>query len=216
MEKNIFELAAKYDFEAVKEWSENGNPINICDDGGNSLLTAFLDGYARFGDKVEDEEELLKVHDETDYEFWEGFLPGKNKTPLNERNGGTIVKQLEWFLSNGADLNLLDLSKDGSADTPLSITVSAEDYYLVEYLLEHGADPKVWLSVNERGDNEYEIFLIEDMDVHMMYSHGELFDNQLKIAALLARYGLVDFQGHCISIDKENRIITGHNIQPKF
>ena len=104
MEKSIFQLASEYNFDAVFDYHNNGNSINICDEDGNSLFATFLSGYACYGDIVEDEEELLKTHDECDYEFWDSFLSEKKKTPLDGRNGGEIVKQLEWFLSNGVDM----------------------------------------------------------------------------------------------------------------
>lgn len=140
----------------------------------------------------------------------------KKKTPLDGRNGGEIVKQLEWFLSNGVDINLCDLSKLGMVDTPLSVAVCDEDYYLTKFLLEHGANPKVWLFSERHPWENYEDWLIEHMDVKMMDSKGEQFENELHIAAILAHYGLDDFNGICISIDKKNRTINGHSPQWKY
>ena len=216
MEKSIFQLASEYNFDAVFDYHNNGNSINICDEDGNSLFATFLSGYACYGDIVEDEEELLKTHDECDYEFWDSFLSEKKKTPLDGRNGGEIVKQLEWFLSNGVDINLCDLSKSGMVDTPLSVAVCDEDYYLTKFLLEHGANPKVWLFSERHPWENYEEWLIEHMDVKMMDSKGEQFENELHIAAILAHYGLDDFNGICISIDKKNRTINGHSPQWKY
>ena len=54
-------LAYDYNFDAVRTYFNNGNPINICDENGSSLLTAFLGGYANYGDNAENEEELLAV-----------------------------------------------------------------------------------------------------------------------------------------------------------
>ena len=59
MEKSIFQLASEYNFDAVFDYHNNGNSINICDEDGNSLFATFLSGYACYGDIVEDEEELL-------------------------------------------------------------------------------------------------------------------------------------------------------------
>ena len=67
MEKSIFQLASEYNFDAVFDYHNSGNSINICDEDGNSLFATFLSGYACYGDIVEDEEELLKLDlDETD------------------------------------------------------------------------------------------------------------------------------------------------------
>ena len=216
MEKNIFQLASEYNFDAVFEYYNSGNSINICDEDGDSLFAAFLKGYACYGDIVEDEEKLLKAHDEYDYEFWDSFLSEKKKTPLADRNSGEIVKQIEWFLSNGADINLCDLSKSGMVDTPLSVAVCDEDYYLTEFLLDRGANPRVWLFSDHHPWENYEDWLIEHMDVRMMDSKGEQFENELHIAATLAHYGLDDFNGICISIDKESRTINGHSPQWKY
>ena len=208
MQENIFEQAANYDFDAIKEYFESGHSINICDESGSSLFAAFIDGYSRHGDN-EDELEKLKEHDLND-KFWYHYLTEKQKTPLQERNGGKIVEQLDWFLQHGADINLNDLTKSGDVETPLSFAIRDEDFYLAEYLLEHGADPKVWLSDERFPWEEHEDYLIEHMDVMMFDSSGERFENELRIAALLAHYGLDDFFGYCLSIDRENRTINGH------
>ena len=98
MEKSIFQLASEYNFDAVFDYHNNGNSINICDEDGNSLFATFLSGYACYGDIVEDEEELLKTHDECDYEFWDSFLSEKKKMVTeisNKINFGEKVKTKE-------------------------------------------------------------------------------------------------------------------------
>jgi hypothetical protein len=217
LDKTIFQLASEYNFEAVKEYIAMGNPINICDERGDSLFAEFIDGYVNCGDVVEGEEEqLLHEHDEFDYDFWDGFLSTKLKTPLMERNEGAIARQIEWFLAQGADINYCELSKHGLLNTPLSIAVQDEDYFLAKFLLEHGADPKVWLFSDDRTRLKYENYLIEHMDFVLMEANGERADNALRIAALLARYGLDDFSGICISVDKETKTVSGHSVQWKF
>lgn len=218
MEKSIFESAREYDFEAIRKYRDGGNSINICDKNGNSLFADFLTGYCNYGDgdTIDDREALLEIHEEDDYDFWDSYLSEKLKTPLKERQDGVIIEQMDWFLANGADINLCDLSKTGMVKTPIAVAVCNEDYYLAEYLLEHGADPKVWLFSDFRPWLTYETWLMEDIDIKMMDSKGEQFQNLLHIAALLAHYGMDDFGGICISIDKETRTIEGHGPQYKF
>lgn len=44
-EKNIFDAALDYDFEAVRRYVESGKDLNICNSQGYSLLTCFVIGY---------------------------------------------------------------------------------------------------------------------------------------------------------------------------
>lgn len=215
MEKSVFDFAAEYNFDAIKEYVGAGNPINVCDGDGNSLLTAFLAGYVEHGDITEDQEELRKEDPEGDYGLWISFLSTKHKTPLAQRSS-KIVEQLEWFLNQGASLDLCDLSKCGMVDTPLVVAVHDEDYYLTEYLLEHGADPKVWLFDDRDPGEQYETYLIDHMDISLLDSKGERFGNLCKIAALLVGHGFEDYGGHCIEVDKESRMLTCHNLRPRY
>ena len=43
--KELFDKAADYDFDAIKEYLESGGDIEVYDGGGNSLLSALLEAY---------------------------------------------------------------------------------------------------------------------------------------------------------------------------
>ncbi len=215
MEEKIFCWAKEYDFPSIQERIERGNSINICNKNGNSIFAEFLNGYYSYGDIPDEEAAELDSHNECDYEFWESFLSYRQQTPLESRSSG-ILSQMNFFFTHGADVNLCNLQPGGMVETPLSIAVCAEDYYITKYLLEHGANPKVWLFDESRSWKQHEDWLIEHMDVRMIDSKGKQFDNELRIAALLAKHGLDDFGGLCISIDKNTRTINGHKLKMMY
>ncbi|WP_426349761.1 hypothetical protein ACPWSR_00625 [Alloiococcus sp. CFN-8] len=215
MEEELFRRVMEYDFSSIEEWIELGNSINICNENGNSLFAEFLNGYYSYGDIPSEEAEQLNSRDQCDYEFWESFVSFRQQTPLESRSSG-ILDQMNFFFTNGADVNLCKLQPGGMVETPLSIAVCAEDYYITKYLLEHGANPKVRLFDEDTPGNQTEHWLIEHMDVRMMDSKGKQFDNELRIAALLAKHGLDDFGGLCISIDKDTRTIIGHKLKVMY
>ena len=218
MKESIFELARAYDFDGVKRYVEQGSEINICNKEGNSLFAEFIAGYTEFGDMMETEADIQKTDHTDDYLNPENYLSKKQKTSLKERNSD-IIGQINWFLDHGADIDLCTLTDyDSMVCTPLAVAVMDEDYFLTEFLLEKGADPKVRLFMEEEWEKEfrsyhYEDFLIEHMDVIMIDAKGERWQNAFNIACLLARFGLVDFQGCCITIDKEKKTIIGHGMR---
>ena len=215
MEEKLFLWAMDYDFSSIQECIERGNSINICNENGNSLFAEFLNGYYSHGDIPDEEVAELDSRDQGDYEFWESFLSYRQQTPLESRSSD-ILSQMNFFFTHGTDVNLCKLKPGGMVETPLSIAVCAEDYYITKYLLEHGANPKVWLFHEGPPGKQQEHWLIEHMDVRMIDSKGEQFDNELRIAALLAKYGLDDFCGLCISIDKKTRTINGHKMKMMY
>ena len=45
--KELFDKAAEYDFDAIKEYLESDGDIAVYDGSGNSLLSALLEAYYR-------------------------------------------------------------------------------------------------------------------------------------------------------------------------
>ena len=87
---------------------------------------------------------------------------------------------------------------------PLMITVGNTDSFMSEYLLEHGFDPRLWLAT---GDDEQNYYL-EDIDIHYMYyclenNNDKKYEESLfKTALALVKKGnLLNFQGHCLTIN---------------
>lgn len=68
-EKNIFDAAFDYDFEAVRRYVESGKNLNICNSQGYSLLTCFVIGYYQAMKSDPEEEALYELHDECDCDF---------------------------------------------------------------------------------------------------------------------------------------------------
>lgn len=104
----------------------------------------------------------------------------------------TILEELDYLFKCGADSNLCEII-DGYTETPLYVaTCICQDYYLTKYLLEHGADPGVWLfDENESPRDKPEKFLIEHMDIMIMNgSKEQQADNIREIAQLLRDYEL--------------------------
>ncbi len=213
---DIFNRAAEYDFAAIQAYVNEGNDINICDQSGFSLFTVFLTGYYHHdGDLTPVEKEMMESEDAVADEYWDSCLLLRDTMPLEERSSG-IAGQLEFFVRHGVDVNLCILINSGWVETPLVVAVTNEDWYMTEFLLKHGADPKIWLYNDEPRLTPYEDWLIDHMDVMLMNSRGEKAENEVRIAALLARYGLDDFHGLCIHVDKETRTVIAHSPQVKF
>ena len=167
MEGTIFEAALQFDFEAIRTYVENGNDLNVCDHSGYSLLTCFIKGYYSFGCLAPEDEVLFEVHDECDYDFWDAYVYQYQKSPLGERSHD-FLKKLEFLFSHGADPNLCIMVED-MTETALMQSVCWQDYYLTKYLLEHGANPGVWLFPErdyKQWDQEY--WLMDELDIAIM------------------------------------------------
>lgn len=152
MGRQIFERAKEYDFEAIKDYIEQGGEINICNEAGVSLFASFVEGYLMEANECEEvaKKETFPMHDEYDYDFWDSYVYDFQITPLDKRRHN-IKAELEYLLEQGADPNLCRLVK-GMTETALYYAVCIyQDYYLTKFLLEKGADPCVWLfDKNER------------------------------------------------------------------
>ena len=205
MNRGIFELAEDYDFDAVKRYIEQGGAVNICNEKGVSLIACFIEGYlmeAYHCDIVENRSKLT-AYDEND-EFWDSYIDEYQITPLEKRKHN-IREELDYLLACGADLNLCKLVK-GLTETPLFYALIYEDYYVLKYLLEHGADPGIWLSdeFDTADENDRDFWLLEHADVMILDGRrGAAKQNILNMAQLLWENGLNMWRGGiCISVDE--------------
>lgn len=206
----VFDAAYACDFPYIEEYVRNGGDLNICNTEGISLFAMFVDGYLQ-DSSSEQEILLLDEHDEDDT-YVLSFVPAKLMKPLLERNDG-ICDQLQFFVDHGVDVNLCDLS-GGITSTPLLFAVCCSDYYLAEYLLEHGADPGQ--RITDDGDliNGKSYYLMEELDIAIMNgARGDYVNCALKIAGLLYRYGMTDWNGYCIEFDKESHRVFAHDLR---
>ena len=214
---SIFKAAYNLDFEAIREYLENGGEINICNENGSSLLACYILRYLDEADPPsEAEQQLLDAHPENEYEFWDFYVYERQKTPLEKRSSG-IFNQLELLFSYGADPNLCKIV-DEATETALMHAVCMRDYYLTEYLLKKGADPGVRLfTPHEWDEADKEYWLMDELDIDIMNGdRGELAELDLSIAQLLWEHGLKDWGGYCIDIDKEKGVIGGHPLRVKY
>lgn len=217
--EEVFRQAAAYDFDAVKEYLEQGGNPNIYDGSGSSLLTAILAAYYKHVFYSDPEEvTFLKAHDDDDE--YHRHVNKYCKMPLEERPHA-IKEQVEYMISKGISVNAVgwkeaeeDQKYNVGVDTPLYHSVMNIDYCMTKYLLEHGADPAQKLSNEENyKDIDYEDWLLEHMDIQILNGDsGEARDLELEITALLMHYGLDQWEGGvCIDVDKVNRTIRGHD-----
>lgn len=215
-EQKIFDAAMDYDFEAVRIYAESGNNLNICNHRGHSLFACFVVGYYHHLESEPEEQAIYDLHDEYDYDFWDSYVFKFQLTPLEDRSDG-ILEKLTFFLNHGADPNLCVLV-DGMTETPLMQAVCNHDYYLTKYLLEHGADPGVWLSSKQDYDKrDREYWLMDELDISIMNGNkGKAAGVVLAIAQLLWEYGLRDWSGYCIDIDKDTGVTGGHPLRVLF
>ena len=186
--QDLFNHAFEYDFQAIVEYVNHGGNLNIMNDDGESLFCVFLEGYTNEGDTSPEEQRELESHSD-DYDFWESHLDARLIIPLEKRKSG-ILSQLDFFFEHGVDVNLCGLPKDGSVMTPLAIAVCDEDYYLTEYLLKHGAVPKVRL-FDEWSVRQDETFLADHMSSLLEDARGERARNAEAIDKLLSDYGQI-------------------------
>ena len=217
--ETIFNAAKKYDFETIKKYIDSGGAINICDSKGISIVAYFIEAYLTKEQSVEldNKEELFLVHDEYDYKFWDEYVYNYQITPLRLRRSN-ILEKINYLFAHNADPNLCEIV-DGAAETPLYFTVCVfQDYYFTKYLLEHGADPGIWLFDDSKMFGyEQEPFLMDDLDIAIMNgAKGDKAENIIAIAQLLWEYGLKNWGGFCIDIDPVKGVIGSHSIRVKY
>jgi len=210
----LFEHAYNYHFDELQKYVIDGGDINICDTDGCSLLYQFIVEYLNYGDvPSEFERQLCDSHDDSDCDFWDSYVFEWQLTPLENRKSN-IYHQLEFLFAYGADPNLC-IWKNDMRETPLMMAVCNQDFYLTKYLLEHGADPGLWLFQPDDCDDlrlGKEYWLMDEMDIAIINgSKGKQADIILSIAHLLWKHGLNgDWSGYCINIDPEKGVIGSH------
>ncbi len=217
--KELFDKAADYDFDAIKEYLEGGGDIEVYDGGGNSLLSALLEAYYRHVYSSDpDEAKFLEEHDD-DAEY-HNHVNKYSKIPLEDRPH-SIKEQVDYLMGKGITPNAVgwkeaeeDQEWAPCVETPLFHSVVNCDYCMTEYLLKNGADPGQKLFTDGSYDEDgYEDWLLEHLDIYIFNGdRGNAGTNDLEIAALLMHYGLDQWPGGmCIDVDKENRTICGHS-----
>lgn len=185
-------------FRRIQAFADAGKDINRFYDD-RAVLDSFLDSYYQH--------ELCAVTEDAAF--------NKMLLPLNQR-AYPIQEQLDWLLSHGANIN------DGGEDRPLMNAVSALDAPMTEYLLAHGADPMYDDPENEIIPYGCGNYYIDDLDIRLLdesFSRNkdpEVFKSALRIAVLLAQYGVTNVQTHCITIDGENRTVRIRQAEVRY
>ena len=219
-ENKVLDAAANYDFAAVQAYLEQGGRTDIYDGYGSSLLTSLLKGYYRCAFYIGPDGKQIDIEaDENKNAIYDSWAP-------LEQRPHPIKKQIDYLISKGIGINNIGWEEakqhqhsdsDYEVDTPLYYTVVNRDYCMTKYLLDLGADPDIKFSFeDERFDSDY--WLLEDLDIAILNGdREEAMENDLRIAALLMRYGNGQWPGgHCIDVDQESRTIRGHSPYLKF
>lgn len=194
-------------FNDIKVYVESGNNVNTFFKQ-YSTLYEYLDHYYQLIIYNQPAPEDDKYNDSTSF--------SKELTlPLKERTYD-VASELQWLIDHGADPNA------GGDLLPLMLPVAFLDFYMAEYLLEHGAN------AHYHGDSEAQLpygcgnYYIDDLDASALNYSFEpnvekiVFDQILKFAVLFAKHGVVDVHTHCISIDNKTQTVTVAQAQTKF
>lgn len=217
---DIFQAARKLDFPKIRRYVLDGGDVNIFDKNGRSLITVLIENYlVKWQEYYSDaEKELIDEMNENKKEdFLDGYLCEELRKPLDERVID-IKSELDFLIDHHADLNIGKDDGDGDIETPLMMTVGNLDYYMTEYLIEKGANPRVKLSDEETSNSIHEgidYYLMEQVDIEIFNLSWNVRDGKwpvrattaLKIAGLLHRNGLAAWNdGLCFEFDKETGI----------
>lgn len=140
--------------------------------------------------------------------------------PLAERPSG-ILEALEMLMPMESNIN------DENDWTALMMSVCNLDYYMSEYLINHGANPCYWVD-REEHIKEHEIlgipmsnYYLEDIDIRLMDVHN-LSEEKISrcilnlVKTILEFEGVESFFGLCLSADKENREISISSLRCKY
>lgn len=138
--------------------------------------------------------------------------------PLDKRPSG-IYKVLKEVIKYEKDIN------NEEKETPLTKALLNLDYYMIEYLIKHGANPNYWEEREEdikemhglKPDNDYLLWLdhmiLGDLDV----SNKVINETFFKIAQTILEFEGVDsFYGCCFTADKEKRELSVHPLGLKY
>ena len=136
------------------------------------------------------------------------------KLPLEQRESGILRKVAELCK------DISQLNPPGE-DQPLMRSVGNLDYYMTEYLLEHGANPHFDI---QEGDIPFGCgnYYIDEMDLIAMEEgfatdcDQTVFDRILKIAQLFAKHGVTNVRTYCITIDSETKTVQVAQAKTKF
>ena len=193
---DVIEAAKNYNFDAVKEFLSEKNSVNKLSPLGSSLFTIFVAGYYNTF-------EYEEIRDDE-----EAFFHPEVLLPLSERKD-PIEEQLLYLLSLEANPNLL-LLNDGDSELALQYAVANLDIPMIELniLLKHGADPKTWVSIDEKIEAKYPYshWNMDDLDITLINgvpNKKETIDLVIKAAVLLAQNGIEEYYGTLLKV--ENR-----------
>ena len=221
--EEVLDKAGWYDFDAVREYLEQGGDPEVYDGDGQSLLSLLLQAYYHFVFYEDPEETAFQEEHEDDEEFYR-HLNKYCRMPLEERPHA-MKEKVDYLIAKGIGVNAVGWkeaeehwkSMGPCVKTPLFHSVVHCDYCMTKYLLENGADPGQKLfSDGDYDQVGYEDWLLDHLDIYLFNGRrGESGENILEIAALLMHYGLDQWPGGmCIDVDKEHRTIEGHG--PRF
>ena len=95
---------------------------------------------------------------------------------------------------------------DGDSELALMYAVANLDIPMIEFLLKHGADPKTWISIDEKEDAKYPYshWNMDDLDITLINEASiqkEVVDLVIKAAVLLAQHGIVEYYGILLKVE---------------
>ena len=146
------------------------------------------------------------------------WVPDDFKKPVDSRESG-LGEAMTILLEKGHDVNE-EIDGQDFCDNALILAVQYGDRFMVEYLLDHGADCRKWPAelmkeVDEPDNPEYNFYL-EDIDIHLDNTQCdeetpdllEFHNNLFKIAVMLAKAGnLWPFHGTVLKVDEHDVIV---------
>lgn len=157
---------------------------------------------------------IYKIDELTDEEIYEKedeSFPEELVLPLENRKSG-ILEALNLVLQMNPNVN-----ENTDSENALMIAVGNADSFIVEYLLEKGANPLKWPNPEEDETNYY----LNDLDIHYMnYSFenrkDEIYEKALFNTAnsLVSKGNLPDYQGYCLSVI--DSVISFNPCEKKF
>ena len=173
--------------------------------GSKHMLSDFLHKYYN-----------SPIFDDMEEKIWETevFLP------LRERPS-EVWDAVEYLMSQTTEIN------DESVETPLERAVGCIDYYMADYLIQHGANPNYWEcrleSIEEHKDISVplENWFLEEIDVAIV--NGLEIDKELvfthvyKLVRILVDAGkLSSFYGLCLAYKEKTDEIELGKLQLKY
>ena len=98
----------------------------------------------------------------------------------------------------------------------LQYAVANLDIPMAEFLLEHGADPKVWSNLDEKEATykPYGKWSMDELDIMLIdgaMRQKEAFYLIIQMAVLLAQYGIEDYRGVILRVSKKDQAVCIHS-----